>query len=90
MKKKIIIIELVDGRKILRDISKEDFKDHTGRPLLLLNAPANHPVYAGICQAICAGGYTDIEANNENRYTHIAPSQIKSVSFQFEKDGEQQ
>ena len=75
--KKLLIIELHAGRVIERDLSKEK-----GLPI---GEPANSPTYAQLCMAIATGGCSDVDHNNENQYTHIAPSSIKSVTIKFEK-----
>ena len=75
--KKTLIILLVDGREITRDITKESIHAPIG-------AKANDEVYAKLCHSVCLGGYTDTEKVTDRNYTHIAPSQIKSVSVKFE------
>lgn len=75
--KKLLIITLVDGRVIERDITTAQ-----GFPI---GAKANDEAYARFCQAISQGGYTDLDKPiSDTEYHHIAPSQIKSVSIKFE------
>lgn len=74
MKKKILTIKLISGRIIERDLSLEHISKQFG-------APANDIAYAAMCQAICMHGYTDPEKADDKRYTHIAPSQIETVTF---------
>lgn len=81
--KKIITITLVDDRKIEVDITAEKIYDQAGREVLLLNAPVDHPAYLIRVSTIAMGGYTDRDRSNDKRYSHIAPSQIKSVSLEF-------
>jgi hypothetical protein len=78
MKKKTLIITLIDGRVIHRDITLDNLQVPIG-------APANHPSYAMLCQSIGVSGYTDIDSVTESSYTHIAPSQIKCVTVTIEK-----
>lgn len=78
--KKILTITLIDGRVIERDLSNLPV------PGVPIGAPANDPAYATMCQQISICGYTDIEKVNDKCYTHIAPSQIKTVSLQFVDD----
>jgi hypothetical protein len=80
-KKKILSIKLVSGRIIERDVTLEKITRQFG-------APANDIDYAKICQGICINGYTDPDKVNESNYTHIAPSQIESVSLTFVNDYE--
>jgi hypothetical protein len=75
--KKILIIILVSGRKIERDITSEK-----GFPL---GAPANDVHYATMCATIAANGYTDPDKTSDSQYSHIAPSQIASVDVKFVK-----
>ena len=77
MKKKTLIITLVTGRVITRDITLENVNAPIG-------ADANHPSYAMLCQAVSVNGYTDVNDVSESRYTHIAPSQIQSVTVTIE------
>jgi hypothetical protein len=78
MKKKLVIV-CIDGRIIERDITS--VKDAP------IGATANDQFYAKLCQAISASGYTDPDTVTETNYTHLAPSQIKTVSVTFEKHG---
>lgn len=73
--KKLLIITLIDGRTMERDI--------TGQKGFPLGAPANSEAYAMLCQTVAANGYTDIDCVNEKHYRHIAPSQIKTVEVKF-------
>lgn len=77
MKKKVLIIQLINDREITRDITNTN----VGAPI---GADANDFHYATLCQQISQNGYTDPDLVNENLYTHIAPSQIKTVSVKFE------
>ena len=79
--KKILIITLNDGREIKRDLTLLHV------PGVPFGAPANDPGYATVCQQISICGYTDPENVSDTLYTHIAPSQIKTVSLQFTDDG---
>ncbi len=77
--KKVVKIELIDGKIIERDITNErEIK------MLPINTPANDIAYAQICQAIACGGCTG-EAHDigPKKFTYIAPSQIKKVSVEF-------
>jgi hypothetical protein len=74
--KKNLIINLLDGKKMERDI--------TNAPGFPIGAPANHESYAVLCQTISANGYTDVNCVTEKHYRHIAPSQIVSVEVKFE------
>jgi hypothetical protein len=74
--KKLLVLTLIDGRVIERDITTAQ-----GFPI---GAKANDEAYARFCQAISQGGYTDLDKTiSETEYHHIAPSQIKSVSVIF-------
>jgi hypothetical protein len=73
--KKLLIITLIDGRTIERDLSQEKS--------LPIGAPANSEYYAMLCQTISANGYTDVDFVSDKHYRHIAPSQIKSVEISF-------
>jgi hypothetical protein len=81
--KKFLIITLLDGRELKRDLTNEVPKDQHNRPRI--GVPANDVHYAILCQTICCHGYSDIDVVTETNYTHIAPSQIKSVSVRFER-----
>lgn len=77
--KKTLIINLVDGSKIERDITYEKITETLG-------APANDPNYARLCAMLATGGCSDTRVDgipNEKEYGHIAPSQIKSVVVKF-------
>lgn len=76
--KKTLIITLIDGREIRRDISAMNVNAPIG-------APANDQSYALLCQMFCTNGYTDIDQVSDTLYTHIAPSQIKTVAVKFEE-----
>ena len=76
--KKVLIITLISGREITRDLTLMN----VGAPI---GATANAPEYAQLCSAISSNGYTDTELVNEMQYTHIAPSQIATVTVKFEK-----
>lgn len=75
----MLLIELVDGSVIKRDISDEpEIKK------LPIGTPANSPTFAGICQAIACGGFSSQDTDiGPKKYKHIAPSQIKTVSVEF-------
>jgi len=79
MKKKYLIIELIDGTRIT--------EDWTSRPGAPFNAGANDEFYVQVAAAISANGYSDIRSEaracDATYYSHIAPSQIKTVSFEF-------
>lgn len=75
--KKLLIITLIDGRTIERDLTQVK-----GLPL---GAPANSEHYAVMCQTISASGYTDVDTVTPEHYRHIAPSQIKYVEIKFVK-----
>lgn len=75
--KKTLIITLVNGRVITRDISLMNIAP--------LGSPANDEAYAKLCQAISANGYTDPDRVTEESYTHIAPSQIQDVTITIQK-----
>lgn len=81
MKKKILSVKLVSGREIKRDITLEPVTSSFG-------APANDIAYAKICQGICVNGYTDPEQVSATNYTHIAPSQIETVSLTIVEENE--
>ncbi len=74
--KKLLIVTLVEGRVIKRDLSQEK-----GLPI---GEPANSQLYAQICASIAAGGYTNPDVTDEKQYVHIAPSQIRTVKIVFE------
>jgi hypothetical protein len=76
MKQKILVIKLISGRIIERDLTNEKVTRAFG-------APANDIDYAKICQGVCVNGYTDPDCVSETNYTHIAPSQIETVSMSF-------
>lgn len=76
--KKSLIITLISGREIIRDLTLMN----VGAPI---GAPANNEVYAKLCAAISSNGYTDPDLVTESSYTHIAPSQIVTVTVKFEK-----
>ena len=82
-KKKILSIKLINGRLIQRDITLQLITSQFG-------APANDIAYAHACQEICMKGHTDPDTVDETNYTHIAPSQIESVSLTIieEKENE--
>lgn len=85
MIKKFLIIKLVDGREIKRDMTHEINQRllELGAPLGL---PANDEFFAEMCRSISMCGYTDIwNEPTELQYTHIAPSQMVTVQIQFEK-----
>lgn len=73
--KKFLVITLIDGWQIKRDITLE-----RGFPL---GAKANDQTYAMLCQTIAMNGYTDVDKTNEEQYVHIAPSQISRVAVEF-------
>lgn len=75
MRKKLLIINLVDGRIIERDITTEK-----GFPL---GAPANDMSYLQLCQTIAGTGYLDPDATTEKEAVFIGPSQIKTVHVKF-------
>lgn len=74
MKKKFLIVNINDGRQIMRDITLEKIAP--------IGAPANDPEYAIFCASIAQAGYNH-ETSDENHYIHIAPSQIKTVEVKF-------
>jgi hypothetical protein len=76
--KKTLIITLITGRVIERDLTLAN----TGAPV---GAPANDSTYAQICLSVCVNGYTDPDLTTEAQYTHIAPSQIQSVTIKLDK-----
>lgn len=76
--KKLMIISVVDGREFTRDITNV-----AGAPL---GAPANDEFYAKLAQGVCVSGYTDVDKVTDERYVHLSPSQIKSVTIQFSKN----
>ncbi len=76
--KKVLTITLNSGRIITRDLTLMNI----GAPI---GAMANDESYARLCQTICVNGYTDIDLVSEMQYTHIAPSQIATVTVKFEK-----
>jgi len=76
--KKILTITLIDNRKIESDIT-----DKLAKSNVPFGAPANDPFYVQMCSTIAASGYPELETESRENYTHIAPSQIKSVSFQI-------
>jgi hypothetical protein len=77
--KKVIKIELIDGRIITEDIT-----DHKEVKRLPINTPANDSAYAVMCQGIACGGWTAQDSDlGPKKYKHIAPSQIKTVSVEF-------
>lgn len=75
--KKTLIITLVTGRVINRDITNVI----QGAPI---GAPANDPFYAQLCASVASNGYTDTDMVTDKLYTHIAPSQIATVAVMFE------
>jgi len=76
--KKVLTITLITGREITRDLTLMNI----GAPI---GATANDQSYAMLCQSISMNGYTDPELVSEMQYTHIAPSQIATVTVKFEK-----
>jgi hypothetical protein len=84
MKKKYLVIELLDGTMIT--------EDWTNRPGAPFGAGANDGFYAGVCMAIAANGYTDIREGarpiDATFFRHIAPSQIVAVCFEFKDNHE--
>lgn len=81
--KKTLIITLIDDRVIERDFTTVSFKNPDGT--LIMNAPANDQGYAQFCQMMAMSGCTDPDQTNEQIYTHIAASQIKTVAFKIDK-----
>lgn len=75
--KKELIIELVDGKKIVRNLA--DLAP-TGAPI---GAPANDPAYANLCHMIANNGYTDIDNVTDTMFSYYPPSQVKKVSVKF-------
>lgn len=75
MKTKQLRIVLINGHEIIRDISNENIAP--------IGSPANHESYARMCSIISVNGYTDTAKTDSETYTHIAPSQIKSVAVEF-------
>jgi hypothetical protein len=73
--KKLVVITLHDGTVVTRDI--------TTLNIAPFGAPANAPEYAQYCAAMCQIGFTDYENTSEKQYTHIAPSNIKSVAVKI-------
>lgn len=82
--KKLLIITLTNGREITRDVTLLNFKMSDGQSIPI-GSPANNEGYAIFCQTIAMYGYTDPDQVNDTQYTHIAPSQIKTVTVKFEK-----
>jgi len=76
--KKVLTITLISGRIITRDLTLMNI----GAPI---GAPANDASYAILCRDIGMTGYTDPDLVTEMKYTHIAPSQIATVTVKFEK-----
>lgn len=78
---KIVTIHLqpgiIEGNKVERDVTNIQ-----GIPL---GAPANSEYYAQLCQMYAVSGCTHPDQVNADKYTHIAPSQIITVTFEFRK-----
>jgi len=79
MIKKTMTITLVDGSKILRDIT------YLQLPGLPIGAPPNHEAYAQLCLVVGCQGTTNDGETNDKKYTHVPPSQIKKVVVEFEE-----
>lgn len=77
--KKLLKIELIDGKTIERDITNEP-----GVRKLPIGTPANHAAFAEDCQRIACFGFEAQDADiGPKKYKYIGPSQIKSVTIQF-------
>jgi hypothetical protein len=75
MKKKFLIINMVDGGQIKRDITLDKIAP--------IGAPANDPAYGLLCAQIAQTGCNH-EWSNETHFILVAPSQIKTVEVKFE------
>jgi hypothetical protein len=82
--KKFLIITLIDGREIKRDITTDEVRDQNNR--IRIGVPANDIHYALLCQAVATGGFSDIDNVSDTSYVHVAPTQIKNVAVKFEKE----
>ncbi|MGL6121670.1 MAG: hypothetical protein ACRC1W_01275 [Shewanella sp.] len=78
---KVLLITLIDDTVLVHPIDKI-FLDLMRANKVDLKTPIDHPIYAGICHTICVNGMKDQNAP-EDIYRHIAPSQIKSVTMDF-------
>jgi len=76
--KKILTITLIDNRTI-----ESDLTDKLAKSNVPFGAGANDPFYVQMCATIAASGYPNVETESKENYTHIAPSQIKEVSFKI-------
>ncbi len=79
MIKKTMVITLIDGSQILRDIT------YLQLPGLTVGAPPNHEAYAQMCLVVSCQGTTNDAETNDKKYTHVPPAQIKSVAVEFEE-----
>ena len=88
-KQKLIIIEIVDGRKIEIDFSQfQNMRDDKGQLIFPIgyDLPPSHAVYRQVIISIGTGGFTDVENSTDDHYIHIAPSQIKNVQLKWVAD----
>ena len=80
MLNKLLIITLLDGTEITRDITLEKIIDIDGKPIPI-GSPANHMGYALLCRHM-ASGFMD-KCTNEKHAKWIAAGDIKSVEVKF-------